>query len=89
MARYINILRPWQNGRHFADDIFKCIFMNENVWIAIGISLKFVTRGLEVNSQYSSIGSDNGLAPIRRQAIIRTNDEYLIDACMGHTASMS
>ena len=21
------------NGRHFPDDIFKCIFVNENVWI--------------------------------------------------------
>ena len=24
---YINTLRPKQNGRHFADDIFKCIFL--------------------------------------------------------------
>ena len=35
------VLRPRQNGRLFADDIFKCIFLNEN-WIAIEISLKFV-----------------------------------------------
>ena len=28
-------LRPRQNGRHFADDIFKCIFINENVWFPI------------------------------------------------------
>ena len=42
---HINTLRPRQNGRHFADDIFKCIFLNENVWISIGISLKFVPRG--------------------------------------------
>ena len=27
------------------------------------------------NQQYSSIGSDNGLAPARQQAIIWTNDE--------------
>ena len=33
------------NGRHFADDIFKCIFMNENVWIPIKIPLKFVPKG--------------------------------------------
>ena len=33
------------NGRHFPDDIFKCIFMNENVLIAIKISLKFVPKG--------------------------------------------
>ena len=38
-------LRPRQNGRHFADDIFKCIFVNENEWISIKISLKFVLKG--------------------------------------------
>ena len=38
---YINTLRPEQHGRHFADDIFKCIFLNEKVWIPIKISLKF------------------------------------------------
>ena len=37
-------LRPRQNGRHFADDIFKCIFLNENVRISIKISLKFVPK---------------------------------------------
>ena len=36
---------PRQNGRHFADDIFKCIFLNENVWIRFKISLKFVPQG--------------------------------------------
>ena len=30
---------------HFADNIFKCIFLNENAWIAINISLKFVPNG--------------------------------------------
>ena len=38
----INTLRPRQNGRHFADDIFKRIFLFENVWISIKISVKFV-----------------------------------------------
>ena len=41
----INTLRPRQNGRYFADDIFKCIFLNENVWIPIEISLKFAPEG--------------------------------------------
>ena len=41
----INSLRPRQNGCHFADDIFKCIFLNENIWILIKISLKFVPKG--------------------------------------------
>ena len=34
----LNALGPRQNGCHFADDFFKCIFLNGNVWI----SLKFV-----------------------------------------------
>ena len=43
-ATGFNTLRPRRNGRHFADDIFKCIFLNENVWIPIKISLKFVPK---------------------------------------------
>ena len=42
----INTLRPRQNGRHFADDTFKRIFLNENNIISIKISLKFVPKGL-------------------------------------------
>ena len=42
---FINTLRPRQDGRHFPDDIFKWIFLNGNVWIAIKISLKFVPKG--------------------------------------------
>ena len=46
VIRYkFNTLRPRQNGRHFADDIFKLIFLNENVWISIEISLKFDPQG--------------------------------------------
>ena len=36
-----------------------------------------------------SIGSDNGLAQTRRQAIIWTNDGQITDAYMRHSASMS
>ena len=43
--RCLNTLRPRQNGRHFADDTFKHIFLNENVRISIKISLKFVPKG--------------------------------------------
>ena len=42
---WINSSRPRQNGRHFADDILKYIFLNENVWIPIEILLKFIHRG--------------------------------------------
>ena len=41
----LNTLRPRQNGRLFADHAFKCIFLNENVWILLKISLKFVPKG--------------------------------------------
>ena len=40
-----NTLRPKQNGRHFADDILKCILLNENGCIPNNISLKFVPKG--------------------------------------------
>ena len=48
-----NTLRPRQNGRRFPDDIFKCIFFNENVCFSIMIFffflnifiLKFVPKG--------------------------------------------
>ena len=42
---FVNTLRPRRNEQHFADDIFKRIFFNENVWILIKISLKFVPKG--------------------------------------------
>ena len=40
-----NTLKPRQNGRHFAEDIVNSIFLNENVWIPIKISLKFAPKG--------------------------------------------
>ena len=42
---FINTLSLRQNGRHFADDTLKPIFLNENVRISIKISLKFVPKG--------------------------------------------
>ena len=41
----VNTLKARQNGCHFADDILKCIFLNENALILIEISLKFVPKG--------------------------------------------
>ena len=34
-----------QSGRHFADDFFKYIFWNENVWFSTEISLTIVPEG--------------------------------------------
>ena len=44
-TRSVNTLRPRQNGCHFPDDMFKCVFLNEDVWIQNEISLKFVSKG--------------------------------------------
>ena len=66
------------------------------------ISLKFVPKG-PINNilvlvqtmawcrlwQYSSIGSGNGLALTRHQAIIWSNDGQFTDAYMRHWAWMS
>ena len=38
-------LRMRQNGRHFTDNVLKCIFLNENMWISFKIPLKFVPKG--------------------------------------------
>ena len=68
---WFNTLRLRQNGCHFPDDVFKCIFLNENIWISLKISLKFIPK-VRINN-IPAFGSDNGLTPTRRQAIIWTN----------------
>ena len=40
---------PRQNDRHFVDDIFKCISLNEDVLILMETSLKFVSDGFIEN----------------------------------------
>ena len=46
---FFNTLRSRRNEQLFADNIFKRIFFNENVWISITISLKFVRKGSNNN----------------------------------------
>ena len=41
----LNALMPKKIGRHFPDDMFNPIFLNENVRISIRISSKFVPGG--------------------------------------------
>ena len=50
----INTLTPRQNDRDFTDDIFKYIFLNENDWISIRISLKFVSE-VSMNKMQASV----------------------------------
>ena len=72
-----NTLRPRQYGHHFADDIFKCIFWNRNVWILIAISLKFVPRG----------PMNNISALVQIMAWRRTGDKPLFESMMAYVAN--
>ena len=45
LSSQINTLRSRQNVRHFADDAFKRIFLNENVRISIKFSLQVFPKG--------------------------------------------
>ena len=45
----VNTLRPRQDGRHFPDDIFKYIYLNENARISLKKSLKFVPK-VQINN---------------------------------------
>ena len=53
-ARHFNTLRPLQNDREFADDIFECMLLNENFWISSNISLKCVPCGLIDNVSWNA-----------------------------------
>ena len=80
----VNTLRPRLDGRHFADDIFNCILLNENVWISIKISLKFVSNG----------PTNNILALVQIMAWRRPGDKPLsepvvVSLRMGRWASLS
>ena len=85
--RSINTLRPRQNGRHFADDMFKCIFLNENLWILIIISLKFVPKG-SINNIPALVQimawRRTGDKPLSEPMMTQLNDAY-----MRHSASIS
>ena len=78
----INSSPPGQNDRHFAEDIFKCIFFKEKFCILIQIWLKFVTKD----------PIDNTSALVQVMAWCRTGDKplpeailtQLIDAYMRH-----
>ena len=56
------------------NNIFKCIFQNENCCISI---IFFIEIGAKWFNSPSSIGSENGLVPSRRTTIIQTKDYFL------------
>ena len=68
----LNTLRYRQNGRYFADVIFKCIFLNANASISLKISLKFVPKG----------SIDNIPALVPKMAWRRSGDKPLSEPMM-------
>ena len=54
---------------NLADDIFNRISLNENIWISIKISLKFVPKG--------AIGNEPALVQVR--ASCQTGDKPLLE----------
>ena len=63
---------PGQNGRHSAEDIYKCIFMNEKFCILISIPLKLVSKG----------PVDNKSALVQVRACRQTGDKPLPEPMM-------
>ena len=70
-------LRPTQNCRNFPDDNFKCIFLNENIWILIRISLKFVSEAL----------IDNKLALVQIMAWCRPGDKLFSETMLSSSST--
>ena len=68
----INTLRPRPNDRHSADDVFKCIFLNEEYWILSHISLKYIPKGHIIDI----------LALVQVMAWRRTGDKTLSESMM-------
>ena len=86
-VRWLNALRPQQNGCHSADDILKLIFVNENIGILIKNPQKLFT--------YSPVGKKPALVQVMAWHWIGDkplSDSMMAnfaDAFMVHLASMS
>ena len=72
ISKLVNTLRPRQDGRHFADDIFSGIFFNGNCCILIKFSLKYVRKG----------PIDNNRALVQIMAWRRSGDKPLSEPMM-------
>ena len=82
-----SVIEAEKNRRHYADDVFKCNFLNENGWTSIRISLKFVHKGT-INNIPALVQimawRQTGYKPLSEQMMTQFNAAY-----MHHSASMS
>ena len=91
----MTIKHPWQPAKlrlrgkwpPFPDNIFKCIFLNENVKILIKISLKFVPKGpvTDIPALVQMMAwCHPGNKPLSKPMLVCVTDTYV-----HHSASMS
>ena len=79
---HLNSSPPGQNGRSFADDIFKCIFMNEKfcILIRISLSLNFGSKGPIDNKSaliWVMAWCRTGAKPLPKPMLTQFNDAYM------------
>ena len=75
----VNSSPPGQTGRHFADDNFKCIFVKENNYIFIQISLKYAPTGqIDSNSVLVQVMAwcQTGDRPLSEPMLTQFTDAY-------------
>ena len=77
--KLVNSSTPGQNGRQFADDIFKCVFMNEKFCILIQVSLKSVLKGPIDNTIAFRVMAwcRTGHKPLPELMLTRFTDAYM------------
>ena len=71
-----------QNGRHYTDDFFKCIFMNEKFCSLIPISLNFVHKGpIDKKSVLCQVMAwhQTSSKPLSEPMLTEFNDVYMRD----------
>ena len=85
MLRIPNLttLRLRQTGRHFPDDIFNCIFLNENFYISFKISPKGPMNNIPAMFPITAL-SRAGDKPLSETMMALFTDEHI-----RHSASMS
>ena len=80
----LSILMHWGRGKMtptLQTTVSNIILLNENSFILIQIALKFVHKGPFAYKR-TSIASDHGLVPNRRQAMIWTNTGPVYNASL-------
>ena len=85
MSEIINLSHPGQNDCNFANDILKCIFINENFYILIIIILKFVPKAtIDIKSAKVIAWWQTGSKPLYKPMLTQFTDTY-----MQHQGEMS